>query len=136
MGSLRRVLVVLVCAACASDGERLVGELRGRIAIDGTVVFGAWVNVTPASGSPGARRNAAIAYDPNRQVAVMFGGRDDSGPASANAETWEWSHAGGNGVWTQKTMAATPPTARSGAAMVWSGSQILLFGGADVNGIV
>jgi hypothetical protein len=30
MGSHRRVLVLLVCGACASDGERLLGELRGR----------------------------------------------------------------------------------------------------------
>jgi hypothetical protein len=30
MGSHRRVLVLLVCGACASDGQRLLGELRGR----------------------------------------------------------------------------------------------------------
>jgi hypothetical protein len=43
-----------------------------------------WTPIADTGPSP--RNNAAMAYDPNRHVAVLFGGSD----GAASGETWEW----------------------------------------------
>src|SRR5688572_15196589 len=47
-----------------------------------------------ADPNPTARRNAAMAYDQARGVAVLYGGIiDGAEPESVFDETWEWSSA-------------------------------------------
>ncbi len=76
--------------------------------------------------SPGPRVGTALAYDPQRQVVVMFGGVDSDG--LRNNDVWEF-----NGVdWTQKSGAAGP-VGRSEPSMVYDGArkQLLVIGGHD-----
>ncbi len=47
---------------------------------------GNWLDVSPRRG-PSPRSRAGMAYDEERGVVVLFGGRDNSGPLS---DTWEW----------------------------------------------
>jgi uncharacterized protein (TIGR03382 family) len=112
-------------------GDELAVEIPAGlaypVAIDPTVVLVGWTERTPASNNPPARRFAAMAWDPVRHVAVFFGGEDGSN--TKLADTWEWSSS--SRTWAQKDMVMTPPSARTGHAMVWDGTQILLFGGND-----
>jgi hypothetical protein len=88
---------------------------------DGT----AWTAAVPATRPPG-RELAAIAYDPIRQVVVMFGGFATTAPL---ADTWEWNGT----TWTQKSIPG-PPT-RSAAGMAWDAARrrIVLFGGVSLS---
>lgn len=85
-----------------------------------------WTLVTQAG--PPARNAAAMAYDPFRQVTVLFGGYDDN--FTPFGDTWEWNGQ----TWTQVTGAG--PTPRFGAAMVFDDvrHEMLLFGGRDAGG--
>jgi len=68
-----------------------------------------------------ARSQVAMAYDPIREVVVLFGGL---APAGGRDDTWAW-----NGVWRRQTTARVPPR-RIDAAMVFDQSvnRILMFG--------
>lgn len=103
-----------------------------------------WTQLAPAS-APGARYDAAIAFDAARNKVVLFGGSQLAGtpPYTSYAplgDTWEYDVA--SGVWTQAAaVAPNAPSARSGAAMTWvqapSGTTApatVLFGGADASG--
>ena len=90
-----------------------------------------WREVRARSPSP--RRNHALAYDPERQRVVLFGGfalkRDAAGRMSSPhvAETWEWDGSG----WTQRKLARKPSPRRVPGAMVYDPRRraIVLFGG-------
>lgn len=84
---------------------------------------GAWTQRTPAS-SPSARKNAAIAFDTDRALAVLFGGKATT---AAAADTWEWDGS----TWLPR--ATTGPSARTGAALAYDRArkQTVLFGGMD-----
>jgi hypothetical protein len=79
-----------------------------------------WSPVTP-SAKPSPRGQAGVAYDPVRQVVVLFGGLG----STPLGDTWEWNGA----TWTQR-MVAGPP-ARSGHGMAWDPARkrVVLFGG-------
>jgi streptogramin lyase len=77
--------------------------------------------------TPAARGNYAIAYDPVRQVTVLFGGVNGS---SLFNDTWEYNGA----FWTQTATQQSPntlPSPRYNAPMAYSPAdgRMILFGG-------
>jgi cysteine-rich repeat protein len=70
--------------------------------------------------SPPPRALAAMAYDPLRDRVVLFGGFE---LYASSSETWEWDGA----AWVN--IHGPSPTARSGAAMAFDGTGLVLFGG-------
>jgi hypothetical protein len=77
-----------------------------------------WTQKTPAT-SPAIRHGHSMAYDPNLQVVVMYGG------GSNKEDTWTW-----NGTnWTQIS-ATSPPGIRHEHAMAFDGTRVILFGGS------
>lgn len=79
-----------------------------------------WLRRTPPV-SPPARANAAMAYDANRQVCVLFGG-------TQTADTWEYDGY----TWVQRS--GTMPPARTNPALVYDPhrARTVLFGGRGV----
>ena len=75
-------------------------------------------------GTPPARSDAAIAYDPLTGEVVMFGGLGDNGSLG---DTWIWNGAD----WTQEVLSPSP-LSRTGASMVYDPKLhgLVLFGGA------
>jgi hypothetical protein len=84
-----------------------------------------WVNVTPAV-SPPRRQGSAMAYDPNRQRILLFGGSDDAG--TVLGDTWEWNAVAKS--WTQLSPSPAP-SPRVGSRMVYdvANDRIILHGG-------
>jgi hypothetical protein len=86
----------------------------------------AWTDVTPASGSPPALQDHAMAYDSARGRAVVFGGLADG----YRDGTWEWD--GSN--WAD----VSPPSGRPGRrykhAMAYDSirGRVVLFGGVGM----
>lgn len=74
----------------------------------------------------------SFAFDPDRKLAVVFGGEDFD---SYLKDTWEWDAT--NGIWTPRTIATIPPP-RSGARMVYDQKRkrMVLFGGYNGLGLV
>jgi hypothetical protein len=72
--------------------------------------------------APPARSQTAMAFDPQRQTVVLFGG---SSLVSDLGDTWEWNGVSWN-AWTGPS-----PSARSKHAMAWdeARSGIVMFGG-------
>ena len=81
-----------------------------------------WQQVT-LSTHPSARALAAMAYDSQRHVVVLFGGWNG---ATDLDETWEFNGT----AWSQKTP-TNKPTARDSAAMAYDPirQKVVLFGG-------
>lgn len=92
-----------------------------------------WILRTPASGSPPVRANHSLAFDPIRNVVVMFGGGEDVAGVLRRFEqdTWTWNGA----VWTQQFPSSSPPR-RARSPMVFHGirQRVVLFGGDSANG--
>ena len=78
--------------------------------------------------APTPRYAASAAYDAKRNVVVLFGGSDPSGPV---ADTWTWD----GDRWRSITPATSPP-ARIHAAMTYDSrrKRVLLFGGRGAQG--
>lgn len=107
----------------------------------GTVFDRAWI-VTVGDGElsatevaatgPAPRYCGCAGYDPVRDVVVVFGGRDLTGPTLA-PETWELDLAASE--WT-RIDAATQPPGTIGCAMAWAPSveALYLFGGGGTAG--
>jgi hypothetical protein len=49
---------------------------------------GAWQQCPTTGDAPGARMKVAMAYDPTRDVLVLYGG--DSGSGTTSTDVWEW----------------------------------------------
>ncbi len=126
-------------AAMAYDAARgltvLFGGFAGQRAgtrFDDTWVWnGAAWNQLAVVG-PSARSGAAMAYDTDREVVVLFGGffKPLQGPNVYHQDTWEW-----NGInWSLRSQ--TGPTGRLQATMTYDQSteRMLLFGGQDEDG--
>ncbi|MDP3502666.1 MAG: kelch repeat-containing protein [Myxococcales bacterium] len=95
---------------------------------DGTT----WTQRTPAT-SPTARSGHRMAWDPLRNVVVLFGGRVDGTTATSyQSDTWTWNGT----TWT--LAASTGPTAREGVAIAWdpgfTGGRLVLHGGLGNTG--
>jgi len=84
-----------------------------------------WTQVTTTTRPPG-RGDAALAFDPERQSLILFGGVDYSYGRYFD-DTWEWSKAGG---WKQLRTEGSPG-ALAGHGMVSDPARrkVLLFGG-------
>ena len=117
------VLIALVACGGASPGAsgapspHAPGPLGDTWFGDGT----SWRQV--AAAGPSARYGASLAFDPDRDVFVLFGGQTRQGSSD---ETWTW-----NGTrWTLMSPAHRPPARRS-AAMAYDPPLhvVLLYGG-------
>ena len=88
-----------------------------------------WQPIVPEH-TPGYRTMAAIAYDKNRQRAVMFGGVTGYNTFDMNyaADTWEW-----DGSDWQKIETEIAPPARFDHAMAFDENRgtVLLYGGRN-----
>lgn len=82
---------------------------------------------------PLPRYCGCAAYDADRDVVVVFGGRDLTGPTTLAPETWELDP--GARTWT-RIDAAAQPVGTLGCAMAFapSAGQVYLFGGASLAG--
>jgi len=91
-----------------------------------------WINRTfPNQIGPDPRYNMAMAYDSNRAVTVLLGGRIFNGQGMALiGDTWEY-----DGSSWQK-VATTGPSPRENAGMAYDSKRgtVVLFGGEDDNG--
>lgn len=83
-------------------------------------------NWTPVelSGTPGARWDASMAWDPTDNEVVLQGGFLGT---TALGGTWTFS----DGAWTELACGSACPSARGGASMAWDAKDgyVLLFGG-------
>jgi hypothetical protein len=84
---------------------------------------GAWTKV--AVTGPSARIHHAMAFDPDRNVVVLFGGLSGG---SVVGDTWEWDGA----AWHRVAVSGPAPSAREGMRLTWDPTtkSVLLFGGA------
>lgn len=82
-----------------------------------------WTKQAPAT-SPSARAYSAMAYDPGRQVLVLFGGDDKTD--NSQSDTWEY-----NGTTWKMLAPATEPNAREGHAMIYDPNikRVVVHGG-------
>jgi hypothetical protein len=89
-----------------------------------------WREIVPAT-RPTARWTHAMAYDPEREVVVLFGGLADDG-ATPLDDTWEWDGSD----CTEVTTASAPSPRGVHGAMTWDGARhtIVLRGGGTVPG--
>ena len=80
---------------------------------------------------PLAQRGVAVAYDSDRGVAVLFGGRDSTG--TRFDETWEWDGYS----WTE-VATASQPSERAFSGMAYDSARqvMVLFGGVAASGRV
>jgi hypothetical protein len=88
-----------------------------------------WREVSLPAESPPARRDHALAYDPNRERVVLFGGE---GAESLLDDTWEWDGAS----WDLVEVSGDAPAARAGHAMAYDPAleRVILFGGITADG--
>ena len=94
------------------------------ITVTAAVISREWRLLT-ATLAPPVVGEQAMAYDPTREVTVLYGGNAGGWPYEQ--ATWEFDGTG----WLTVTTTATP-TARYGAAMGYAaGEGIILFGGSD-----
>ncbi|MFN0110021.1 MAG: putative Ig domain-containing protein [Blastocatellia bacterium] len=82
-----------------------------------------WTQKFPAN-SPSIRHGHAMAYDPNKQLVVMYGGGNNK------QDTWTWD--GTN--WTE-IVGANQPGIRHEHAMAFDGTRVILFGGSKNAGL-
>ncbi|HKV90032.1 MAG TPA: hypothetical protein VJQ43_02415, partial [Thermoplasmata archaeon] len=80
-----------------------------------------WTNVT-GPGSPSARSQASLAFDPSMAAVVMFGGRG----TTFHNDTWTFA----SGHWTALSLVSAPGP-RDGASMAYDAATgaMILFGG-------
>lgn len=114
-------------------------EARGRIVVFGSTSredslkgtqdlwewsLAGWKQIPVSSPWPGARHFAALAYDPQRQRVVMFGGM--RGYNDYYSDTWEWDGE----VWTPHDTTASMAS-RMGHSMTWHAGlgRVVMVGG-------
>lgn len=92
--------------------------------------FVATATPTPTD-RPAARQAHALAYDEQRQLAVLFGGCLDALCAIVDNDTWEWNGS----AWVWRPSTPLPP-ARSGQGLAYDQARqrMVLFGGLDSYG--
>ena len=82
-----------------------------------------WTQKFPAT-SPSTRNGHAMAYDPNKQLVVLYGG------GGTTQDTWTWD--GSN--WTE-IVGANQPGIRHEHTMAFDGTRVILFGGSKNAGL-
>ncbi len=109
----------------------LFGGQAGSSSFDDTWTWNGqqWKQMSPAHKPP-PRRNAAMAYDPNHRVVMLYGGLiPDQAEGYEGADTWTWDGQD----WTEVGRAKGAPGPREGARMVTTDDGVLLFGGHLAN---
>jgi len=120
-----------VAALIGGAGERRLRPLAAALVVPLLVLavgggLGLHAHFTGTSGSAGdppARSGAAMAFDADHGVVVMFGGRQGR---QVLGDTWAWDGSG----WFEQHPAHSP-SARANASMAYDAAhhQLLLFGG-------
>jgi hypothetical protein len=89
-----------------------------------------WKQLNPAK-SPPPRSRGGLAYDPKRDVIVLFGGWNDLGRSLS--DTWEWDGETWNEV--GKCEGCTPPPARGCHNMYYDTVReiVIMYGGCNEN---
>lgn len=65
--------------------------------------YGIWTPLSPST-TPFRRYGHAMAYDPARQRTVLYGGRQDTNPATPPlGDAWEFDRSANGGTWRQLT---------------------------------
>jgi N-acetylneuraminic acid mutarotase len=84
-----------------------------------------WTKVA-TSTAPSARARHAMALDPTKDRAILFGGR---GASADDADVWAFDFA--KSAWSQVKTTGTGPSARANAAAVVdaTGNRLIVFGG-------
>lgn len=113
----------------------LFGGITGGVYRGDTWLFNGidWIQQQPPV-SPSPRTAASMAYDPEREIIILFGGHVDTGEFDeAVNEMWLW-----DGETWQQQFPPTLPPARWGASMVYDHvrKSILLFGGTPCAGFL
>ncbi|MDD5307170.1 MAG: kelch repeat-containing protein, partial [Deltaproteobacteria bacterium] len=88
-----------------------------------------WVHTPAGILAPSGRRNAILAFDPDRQRLVLVGG--DTG-TSVLSDAWEID---AQGAWRQIEIQGLPNGLTETSVVPW-GEQVLLVGGRDSQGLV
>jgi serine/threonine protein kinase len=83
------------------------------------------------SNIPAPRMNAAMVWDSIDQQILLYGGLGANHHYLGDL----WSYSPGTGTWTAISCSGSAPGARSSNA-VWTGSQMLLLGGANTSGLL
>jgi hypothetical protein len=125
--SLRKRLVVFG----GHDGDGMRGDTR-----EFDVASRAWVSAATLTGGPSKREHAAMAYDEERRVVVLYGGEDFGGRFD---ETWEYrvETSATKGSWTKVPIEQSPgPRERASMAYDQGGHRIVLFGGNGPGGLL
>lgn len=114
-----------------TDAGALGGQVFDTVWMVTVGEEGVSAELVEASG-PAPRYCGCAAYDPVRDVVVVFGGRDLTGP-SLDPETWELAVS--ERLWT-RVEAETQPAGTIGCAMAYAAhaGAIYLFGGAGRSG--
>jgi PKD repeat protein len=102
---------------------------------DGVAALGdtwTWNGTTWTAGplvGPAARTHASIAYYPDANVVVVFGGCPTAvlGCPLPLGDIWTWNGT----AWTQVTTSGAAPSARTGASIAYKNGQLVVFGGFD-----
>ncbi len=115
-------------------GEGGGGTRRNDLySFDATTLTWTQHNADGDANAPSQRFRNAAAWDPVRDVLVIFGGEDAAG--TTLNDTWEWDAA--TNTWTDVTaLVSTPPSARRFSAMAWDPitQGMILHGGQDASG--
>jgi hypothetical protein len=105
--------------------------------LDDTWLFDGAIWQPHLSGTrPEPRNGHAMAYDPTRRIAVLFGGSTISGlddrRAQALEDTWLWNVT----AWSPDSPGGRPPPASSQHAMAYDPSvgRVIMFGGHSLGG--
>jgi len=126
--------VIVAFGGCA--GTTALDELWEWDGDAVSATVGAWTRRQPAAGEPwpAARCDARMAYDPDRGVVMLFGGRTGAFPYTYFGDFWEWDGA----RWRQRTTYGTPPSPRSAFGMGYDTLRrtLVLFGGDAGSGDV
>ena len=109
----------------------LFGGTTGSSDLNDTWIWNGstWSATTPLATPPGRRFDSqGMAYDPNMQAVVMFGGIDHTSTIFYN-DTWVWNGT----TWTQMNPTSSPSARRTVLATDPSGN-VMLFGGGGPSG--
>ncbi len=82
-----------------------------------------WTQLSPAT-QPSARDLSNVAWCPNQNRVVLFGGRLAAGGA-ADDETWTWDGT----TWTQESPSTVPPARYQGPMAADRNGDVVMFGG-------